>query len=110
MRLAKKKDWFVYFKPVLKRGSWHKKQTGVEIDIYTCTKAKITDTDIKEFNAQYPEHALTRTDKMHDRFLIIDGKELYHFGHSLKDLGKQGCYFDKAPYPELLIPKIMGSI
>jgi hypothetical protein len=25
----------------------------------------------------------------HDRFLIIDQKEVYHFGASLKDLGKK---------------------
>ncbi len=31
----------------------------------------------------------------HNRFLIIDQKELYHFGASLKDLGKKWFAFSK---------------
>jgi len=31
----------------------------------------------------------------HDRFIIIDDKDLYHFGASLKDLGKKWFAFSK---------------
>ncbi|MBT3464349.1 ORF6N domain-containing protein, partial [archaeon] len=31
----------------------------------------------------------------HDRFLIIDDKEVYHIGASLKDLGKKWFAFSK---------------
>jgi hypothetical protein len=31
----------------------------------------------------------------HDRFLIIDKKEIYHIGASLKDLGKKWFAFSK---------------
>lgn len=42
------------------------------------------------YNAQYPaEHCRLHTfNKAHDRFLIIDD-EVYHFGASIKDLGKR---------------------
>jgi len=31
----------------------------------------------------------------HDRFMIIDNKEIYHIGASLKDLGKKRFAFSK---------------
>ena len=34
---------------------------------------------------------IAKTDKFHDRFIIIDNKELYHCGASIKDLGKK-CF------------------
>ena len=34
---------------------------------------------------------VAKTDKFHDRFIIIDDKYLYHVGASLKDLGKR-CF------------------
>ena len=44
-----------------------------------------------QYNAQYPtEHVELHTfDKSHDRWLIIDDT-VYHFGASIKDLGKNG--------------------
>ena len=44
--------------------------------------------DLEKHNAQYPKIELRIKKHFHDRFLIIDGKELYHLGASLKDLGK----------------------
>ena len=43
---------------------------------------------LKKHNAQYPSIEIKKFDLSHDRFLIIDEKEIYHFGASLKDLGK----------------------
>ena len=63
-----------------------KKKAGVSVDIYTGARAKIRNWTQK-FNAQYAMLTLHRTDKMHDRFLIIDVAELYHIGASLKDPG-----------------------
>ncbi|MBP5202205.1 ORF6N domain-containing protein, partial [bacterium] len=54
-------------------------------------KTKITSLDIQKFNEQYPLLELNHTEKIHDRFLIIDNKILYHIGASLKDLGKK-CF------------------
>ena len=71
-----------------------KKQNGVSVTIYTDPKTKLTAQDIQKFNAQYPTLTVNHTTKMHDRFLIVDGKVLYHIGASLKDLGKKCFAFE----------------
>ena len=71
-----------------------KKKSGVNVTIYTDPKTKLTAQDAQKFNAQYPTLTLKHTTKMHDRFLIIDGKILYHIGASLKDLGKKCFAFE----------------
>ena len=48
-------------------------------------------SDISKFNKQYPTLKVSRTNKFHDRFIVIDNKNLYHIGASLKDLGKK-CF------------------
>ena len=47
-------------------------------------------SNIEIHNSQYPPIQLHELRDSHDRFLIIDRKELYHIGASLKDLGKKG--------------------
>ena len=71
-----------------------KKKNGVKVSIFTCLKTKITSLDIQKFNEQYPTLVLKHTEKIHDRFLIIDNKILYHIGASLKDLGKKCFAFE----------------
>ena len=71
-----------------------KKQKGVNVTIYTDPKTKLTAQDVQNFNAQYPTLTLNYTTKMHDRFMIIDNKVLYHIGASLKDLGKKCFAFE----------------
>lgn len=71
-----------------------KKKKNVNVVIYTDPKTKLTTQDIQQFNTQYPTLTLNHTTKMHDRFLIIDQKMLYHIGASLKDLGKKCFAFE----------------
>lgn len=71
-----------------------KKKKNVNVVIYTDPKTKLTAQDIQQFNTQYPTLTLNHTTKMHDRFLIIDQKILYHIGASLKDLGKKCFAFE----------------
>ena len=68
-----------------------KKNKNVEVSILTSQNSNLTKLDIKKFNEQYPTLRITKTNKFHDRFIIIDNKELYHCGASLKDLGKK-CF------------------
>ncbi len=68
-----------------------KKNKNVEVIIFTSQNCKLTKLDVKKFNEQYPILKIAKTDKFHDRFIIIDNKELYHCGASLKDLGKK-CF------------------
>ena len=85
-----------------------KKKKGVNIIIYTDPKTKLTSQDIQTFNAQYPTITLNHTTKMHDRFMIIDNKVLYHIGASLKDLGKKCFAFEILD--TALIPDILKNI
>ena len=68
-----------------------KKNRNVEVIIMTSDKSNIENIDIKKFNKEYPILKVAKTDKFHDRFIIIDNKELYHCGASIKDLGKK-CF------------------
>ena len=80
-----------------------KKRKGVRLTIFTSEHydskhvphSKISDADIKTFNAQYPKLAVRYNESFHDRFLIIDDKELYLIGASLKDLGRKCFAFTK---------------
>ena len=68
-----------------------KKNKNVEVIIITSDKSNIENIDIKKFNKEYPILKVIKSNKFHDRFIIIDNKELYHCGASIKDLGKK-CF------------------
>jgi len=58
-------------------------------------------TDIEKFNAQYPRLTVRYSEAFHDRFLIIDDREIYLIGASLKDLGKKCFAFTKLDAGEI---------
>ena len=68
-----------------------KKNKNVEVVILTSQNSNLNKLDINKFNKQYPTLKVAMTNKFHDRFIVIDNKELYHIGASLKDLGKK-CF------------------
>ena len=68
-----------------------KKKSSVEVVILTSNKSNIQNIDIQKFNKEYPLLKIGKTNKFHDRFIIIDNKEMYHLGASIKDLGKK-CF------------------
>ena len=80
-----------------------KKRKGVRLTIFTSEHYdkkhvphhKISPADVTTFNAQYPKLAVRYNETFHDRFLIIDDKELYLIGASLKDLGSKCFAFTK---------------
>jgi len=74
----------------------------VEVLIYTSNISDKLKLDLKKFNEQYFEIKINEFDKSHDRFLIID-KEVYHFGASLKDLGKKWFAFSRLDIGSLSI-------
>ncbi len=59
---------------------------------------------IKKANEQFGNFEIQELQSSHDRFLIIDGKELYHLGASLKDLGKKWFAFSKM---EMLVNDVL---
>ena len=72
-----------------------KRAENVEAIIYTKSISRILQLDLERHNKQYPPIQIKELRDSHDRFLIIDQKELYHIGASLKDLGKKWFAFSK---------------
>ena len=71
------------------------KNQKIEVTIFTKTISKQLKLDVKKYNAQYKPVSIKHFNAAHDRFLIIDDDEIYHFGASLKDLGKKWFAFSK---------------
>jgi len=73
-----------------------KKNNGVKALLLTKNISKQLSLDVQKADAQYGDFDVKQFSKSHDRFLIIDGgKEIYHIGASLKDLGKKWFAFSK---------------
>jgi len=71
-----------------------KAKRSVKIKVYTKNISKNLMLDVEKYNLQYNNIELKKFSKSHDRFLIID-KQTYHFGASLKDLGKKWFAFSR---------------
>ena len=92
------------------------KQKGVAVTVVTSEhrdrkgnpRPKILPADVAKFNAQYPTLSVRTSTNFHDRFLILDEKELYHIGASLKDLGRK-CFAFSTMEPSL-IPAIKSRL
>lgn len=72
-----------------------KKGKNVRVMLLTKNAGKQLALDVEKANMQYGNFTLKQFTKSHDRFLIIDGVEVYHLGASLKDLGKKWFAFSK---------------
>ncbi|KHG34144.1 MULTISPECIES: virulence RhuM family protein [unclassified Sulfurospirillum] len=64
------------------------KNKTIKFTIYTANISKQLQLDIEKYNKQYNNLTVQTTKNFHDRFLICD-ETVYHFGASLKDLGKK---------------------
>jgi len=76
-----------------------KREKSVSVTIYTDVQSKVHKADMDTYNAQYPDSPMNTLPcyGMHDRFLFIDDTA-YHFGASLKDLGKKTFFFTKEDF------------
>lgn len=72
-----------------------KSHQHVKITILTKNISNQLKLDIKKYGEQYAAIELIDFNLSHDRFLILDEKEIYHIGASLKDLGKKWFAFSK---------------
>ena len=68
-----------------------KKNNNVEVVILTSDRSNIQQIDVQKFNKEYSKLKVAKTNKFHDRFIVIDNGEMYHLGASIKDLGKK-CF------------------
>ena len=85
------------------------KQKGVAVTVVTSEhpdrkgnpRPKILPADVAKFNAQYPSLSVRFRENFHDRFLVVDDRELYLIGASLKDLSKKCFGFTKMDAAEI---------
>ena len=84
-----------------------KKRKGVVVEVVTSPRGnKLAASDIAKFTAQYGGLSVKTSIAFHDRFLIIDDKELYLIGASLKDLGRKCFGFTKMDAGEIVSIKV----
>lgn len=76
-----------------------KRNEGVSVTIYTNSESKVFKVDLSTYNVQYVNSPIKILPcyGMHDRFLFIDSTS-YHFGVSIKDLGKKTFFFSKEDF------------
>ena len=86
-----------------------KKKSDVNVKIYTYSGSKLTQKDIANFNAQYPTLTVKKTQVFHDRFIILDGKNAYHIGASIKDAGRK-CFGITLIEEDTLVKELLNRL
>lgn len=84
-----------------------KRNPGVSATVYTQRITPQLQLDLDKHNDQYPPINMRTYRNGHDRFLIIDDREVYHIGASLKDLGKKMFAFSRLSIPAKMILDIL---
>ena len=84
-----------------------KRAPGVTAEIYTQSISRQLRQDLEKYNSQYEPIEINVYKNSHDRFLIIDGADVYHIGASLKDLGKRMFAFSKLAIPATSITALL---
>jgi hypothetical protein len=65
-----------------------KRGRGVSIELVTHSNGELAESDFEAFAAQCGKFMKTICGICHDRFIIVDQKEIYWTGASLKDAGR----------------------
>ena len=89
------------------------KRSNVSVRILTLPSSHLSTNEIKKFNSEYPELKVYKTADFHDRLLILDDKELFHIGASLKDAGEKSFAVTKLAEPRevsLLLDRVKSII
>ncbi len=84
-----------------------KRKEGVDVKIFTANFTPTLKTDLEKHNQQYSPIEIQVYKNAHDRFLIIDQKQVYHIGASLKDLSKKLFGFSKMEIEADVLMKIL---
>ena len=85
-----------------------KRQRGVKIGLFSPSNGELAETDFEAFGRQYGNLVKSTCGICHDRFIIVDQKELYSIGASLKDAGR--LTFAVSKMGEALIPALLDSL
>lgn len=86
-----------------------KRKKSVAATIFTKNISRQLALDLAKHNAQYPPIEIKTFQAAHDRFLILDERDIYHIGASLKDLGKKWFAFSKFESGALDMLKKLGG-
>ena len=65
-----------------------KRGRGVSVELVTHSNGELAESDYEAFAAQCGKFTKTLCGICHDRFIIVDQKEIYLIGASLKDAGR----------------------
>jgi len=78
------------------------KENGVTVSVLTKPLSPSLITLCRAFNQQYGNLSVRSSTAFHDRFVIVDDADFFHFGASLKDLGKRGFMFSRIEEPDVI--------
>ena len=70
-------------------------KTTIPVIIVLSTKSRLSELDIDKYNQEYQNLTLIYNDTFHDRFIILDKKEMYHLGTSLNNAGTKTFIINK---------------
>ena len=85
-----------------------KRGRGVKIELVTHSNGELEESDFEAFGAQCGKFTKTICGICHDRFIIVDQKEIFWTGASLKDAGR--LTFAAAKMGAEIIPGLLASI
>ena len=85
-----------------------KRGRGVKIELVTHSNGELEESDFEAFAKQCGKFTKTICGICHDRFIIVDGKEVFWTGASLKDAGR--LTFAAAKMGGEIIPGLLASI
>ena len=85
-----------------------KRGRGVKIELVTHSNGELAESDFEAFGKQCGKFTKTICGICHDRFIIVDQKEIFWTGASLKDAGR--LTFAAAQMGAEVIPGLLDSI
>lgn len=78
------------------------KRSGVKVQILTRDVVPALNVAAQAFSKQFGALEMRLSSAFHDRFLLVDAGDIYHFGASIKDVGHRGFMFSRVEEPEVI--------
>lgn len=72
------------------------------LTLITSTRSRLNKIEIEKYIESYGKMKIVISDDFHDRYLIVDNKDFYHFGSSLNYLGKRFSQVNKIGDEEII--------
>ena len=70
-------------------------KVDVSVVIVLSTKSRLSELDVNKYGQEYDNLTLIYNDSFHDRFIILDKKEMYHLGTSINNAGTKTFAINK---------------